>query len=339
MFKRTGTIWSLITALLALTFVIGSFVGWFLPDTVKIELLTTVLAKFSTIIANSSTDWHLAVNIFLNNILVAGLVFISALIPPITLIIIIGNGLIVGIFGDLLLRMDTLQPGTWQSGVLGVLPHGLVELGAIFFAGSLGLTALLKLLWPRLIDTQLTRGQFILKSFRWLGLVVIPLLVCAALIETFISPKLIEASLPTQNDAAFAPTIDHVALAKTGCTPSQPLASIDDISLLYNPDIMALLQQRSQVRQWQVSYQCPNDGGFNIASFDKQAWSTIQATNLIKQLLDKLQANYTVKNQTIKTSLHHKTVIYKIIETDQLVIIITQSTLQFAPENLLTDRK
>ena len=161
MFKRIGTLWIVVTGVFAGVFGLGCVVGLFIPVDAKLMLIEAILEKFGAILANSTTDWLLAVNVFINNLVVALIVLIFSLIPLLSLFIIFGNGIIIGVFMDLLWRVSYLEPGSFAAGVIGLLPHGVFELTAIFLAGSFGTTALLKLLFTNKIQPQQPRLEFL----------------------------------------------------------------------------------------------------------------------------------------------------------------------------------
>lgn len=343
MLKRIGTIWMLVALALAVVFAVGSLAGWFLPDSAKLQLVTSVLTKFEMILANSSTDWHLAWNIFLNNLVVAAIVLVSAIIPVVPIIILFVNGMLIGVFADLLHRFDYLQAGTLYSAAISLIPHGIFELSAIFLAGSLGIVAFVKIVAPGKVQSHLSRQQFLLVTLKWFALAVVPLLIVAAIIEAFISPRVAEMLLQdrsAQMDSPQAVQLDPLALAQTNCIPGEAtnLASVtsDQISLLYDAEVTTLLRERAQVTQWQVTYSCPKGGWFTVASFASNAWSTEQATALVLAMLQHLEANYTQPNSaTIDTKISDLKVRYQFESLGNNTVVVTQADLDFNPADLL----
>ena len=157
----------MIALLFAGCFVIGMLLGVFVPTEIKLTIIEAVLGKFDTILTGSPTSFLLSVNIFINNVVVALLVLLAGMIPFLPIVIVTGNGIIIGIFIDLMWRLNLLQPGSFVSAIIGLLPHGIFELSAIFLAASLGVTALLKLIWHRQIQPHQSRLQFLATSIKW----------------------------------------------------------------------------------------------------------------------------------------------------------------------------
>lgn len=131
----------------------------------------------------------LSLKIFLNNVEVAVLILFLSLIPfvPIGLLICFANGLIAGLVsavfytktGDLILLFASL------------LPHGIIELPIIFYTATIGM-----IIWTKITLSIFNRGKDIKVSLKrvvqCLIMIIIPLLVSAALIESFITPLIIQ---------------------------------------------------------------------------------------------------------------------------------------------------
>lgn len=314
MFKRIGTLWIVVTGLFAGVFVIGCVVGLFIPTDAKLMLIEAILEKFGAILANSTTDWLLAVNVFINNLVVALIVLIFSLIPFLSLFIIFGNGMIIGVFLDLLWRVNYLEPGSFMAGVIGLLPHGVFELTAIFLAGSFGTTALLKLLFTKTIQPQQSRLQFLGYTVQWFFYIVVPLLVIAALVETFLSPRVAHfvqtwQTQTTDNAALLAVQLDTVALAQAGCVPGTTTGAVsgsEQMTLLYDEQVYTQLQQRAQVGRWLASYTCGETDLLLIASYDRSQWSPEQAEALLLDMVTDANITYRVyitSDQTIVVGL------------------------------------
>ncbi len=344
MFKRIGTVWLIGAVLLAAIFSVGIIVGWWLPTEIKLTVLQGVLGKFADILARSENTSSLALNIFLNNLLVAGIVFVAAIIPIITVVIIFANGALIGVFADLLWRLDYLQAGTFKSAMVGLIPHGMFELSAIFLAGSLGIVLFWKLVAPNTLKPKLSRSQFTVFTLKWFAYLVIPLLITAAVVESFISPRVMEAFMPNALDATTSPyviTLNAFALAETNCVPEQPsnlaTLSTDQLSVLYDAVLADLLKERAQVGQWQVTYYCPDGGWFSISSFDQSFWTIDQAKTVLVTMLEHLEANYTEPQPyVIDTKLSGQNLHYTILSVDQKTVMITQTDLDFNPHSLFT---
>lgn len=137
---------------------------------------------------NNLSPEMLSIKIFLNNIEVALLILFLSLIPfiPIAPIICLSNGLILG------LVISVFYSTTNNIGLLtaAILPHGIIELPIIFYTTSLGVT-----IWKEINCSILNRPNSNKITFKKLSysilFIIIPGLLVASLIESFITPLLI----------------------------------------------------------------------------------------------------------------------------------------------------
>jgi len=123
--------------------------------------------------------------IFLNNTVLSLGAMLLALIPPFFLIpltFVVSNGYIVGI-----VVLSTKSPA---MAVLGIVPHGIIEIPAILFATSMGT----RIGWTTL-KWLLRRGKSpkeeLTSSLKAFFYVVVPLLVVAAVFEVVITGSLL----------------------------------------------------------------------------------------------------------------------------------------------------
>jgi stage II sporulation protein M len=148
--------------------------------------------------------WELFTQILLNN-LRAGVLFLLFGLIPFLFLPVIGiaaNGLQMGLVSSVSMIQGK---AVGRIFLFGILPHGIIEIPAILMAGSLGLylsiQVLKKIFRPRQIN--LFRPQQDSPPFRQIlkrtvlawAAVVFPLLIAAAMIEAFLTPRLIEAFL------------------------------------------------------------------------------------------------------------------------------------------------
>jgi stage II sporulation protein M len=103
-----------------------------------------------------------------------------------SLVIIIGNGIIVGTALKVLAVASNLP--LYKIFLGGILPHGMLELPALFLAASLGLY-----MGTGMVVSLVRRRGFgarpLLKEAQTVVIrAVLPMLVAAALIETFVTP-------------------------------------------------------------------------------------------------------------------------------------------------------
>lgn len=189
-----------------LLFIFGGLIGFIvvsqnplhldvlLPDTMASILSPDDLASNAQ--AGQVDGAMMSTVIMTNNIQVAILAFAGGITFGIlTVYIMIYNGLIVGALAGLF----------WHSGSSYVfwayiVPHGVIELLAIFIAGGAGLLMGYKLLVPGQLKRSVQLKHHALRSVQLL-LGTIPLLVIAGIIEGFITPA--DLSLETKYLVAF----------------------------------------------------------------------------------------------------------------------------------------
>jgi len=129
------------------------------------------LELMSYILVNNSTKTFLAV--------VSGVIF--ALFP---IFFLFSNGFILGML--YVLTQETLGTAGYLA---GILPHGVFEIPALILSGALGLR--LGYAFVRFLRRRGDlRGEFLM-SLRTYFIVILPLLIIAAFIETFITTSLI----------------------------------------------------------------------------------------------------------------------------------------------------
>jgi uncharacterized membrane protein SpoIIM required for sporulation len=128
--------------------------------------------------------------IMTNNISVSFLAFAMGMTFGLgTLYLMVFNGLMAGTLGGLCYTHGLSVP-FWSF----VLPHGVIELTAIFIAGGAGFLLGGALLFPG----DLPRKDALLKRARQAGRLIlgcVPLLVIAGIVEAFFSPLHVDAGL------------------------------------------------------------------------------------------------------------------------------------------------
>lgn len=96
------------------------------------------------------------------------------------------NGMMLGIFAFLFSEKIT----SVIVFLAGILPHGIFELAAFFFSAATGLWLGMAFIKWLLFDKEWINDKFI-QSVKFFAIVILPLLVLAAFIETFITPKIL----------------------------------------------------------------------------------------------------------------------------------------------------
>lgn len=131
--------------------------------------------------------WQLAVAIFLNNsvktliALLLGVFF--GIVPGIFLL---ANGAALGVALSL-----SVQTHGWWSSLVALLPHGVIELPAVFLGMSIGLLLGVQALARLRGRAETPLRTEILLGVRYFCAVILPLLLLAALVEAFVTAALV----------------------------------------------------------------------------------------------------------------------------------------------------
>jgi len=132
---------------------------------------------------------ELAAAIFLNNsvkTLAAILLGLAVGIVPALFLVV--NGVVLGV----VFLLSSQSRGAWPS-LLAILPHGILELAAVFLGTAIGL-----MLGDRILKRIMRKSDARIKpelgrALRFFAVVIVPMLLIAALIEAFITTALIGA--------------------------------------------------------------------------------------------------------------------------------------------------
>jgi stage II sporulation protein M len=133
------------------------------------------------------TTLQIILKVFLRNTTASLIILLlgSMILPSLAVLLI--NGVLVG----LVFRFANEKGLNTAHMVLGILPHGVFELPALFIAAALGMRIGLELLTKKGQRIAAARGAFTEASAAYLA-VVTPLLVAAAIIEITVSRNLIQ---------------------------------------------------------------------------------------------------------------------------------------------------
>ncbi len=175
--------------LLSAIFLLGMFLPPFLPVEQKADALSAFSDKTDVFsqIPEELLLLLLPLGLFLNNTYVS---IISFILGPLSPYFMFNNGFIVGTLFDALGRMSLAIPEVALLPFLSVLPHGWIEIPAFIIAASYGLRIWEKIAFPSRIEPKLSRLNFIFKYIEPLFKAVVPMLIAAALIESYISAPL-----------------------------------------------------------------------------------------------------------------------------------------------------
>ena len=132
---------------------------------------------------------QLAAAIFLNNsVKTLAAILLGLVIGIVPALFLVVNGVVLGV----VLFLSSHSRGVWPS-LLSILPHGIIELAAVFLGTAIGLM-LGDFVLKRLLRKSDTKIRAELgRAMRFFSLVIVPMLLAAALIEAFVTAVIIGA--------------------------------------------------------------------------------------------------------------------------------------------------
>ena len=129
------------------------------------------------------TSFQMFLFIFENNVIklftVVLLGIFAGLIP---LLSVWGNGMILGIFAQIV-----SQELSWTFLILGILPHGIIEIPVLILSAAIGIKMGKIAVWRIFGGERNFRKEFT-RAIKFYILILAPLLFIAALIEAFVTP-------------------------------------------------------------------------------------------------------------------------------------------------------
>ena len=129
----------------------------------------------------------LAGAIFLNNAFKTLLaILLGTLLGIIPGIFLFANGLALGVAWSL----SSSSRGPWLS-LLSILPHGMIELPAVFLGTSIGLMIGFQAFQRLFGRSEAKIGGEVVQGLRYFCTVIMPLLLAAAFVEAFVTASLI----------------------------------------------------------------------------------------------------------------------------------------------------
>ena len=160
---------------------------------VAVQSVPSLADHFQDILANfvrmftGMPPFRLAAAIFLNNaVKTLFAIVLGVVLGIVPVIFLFANGIALGVA----ISISTQARGLWPS-LLAILPHGIFELPAVFLGTSIGL--MIGHLATQRISGR-ARAPIVAEIVRGIGYfctVIVPLLVLAAFIETFITAALV----------------------------------------------------------------------------------------------------------------------------------------------------
>ena len=184
-----------------LVFFFSTVVGFYYYN-LAVDIIIPLLDKMKNDIFNPTSQLSTAFNIFMNNLSVALIIYLTGITVAIPILIVSFNGFIVGFFTRYSLQHEEIGLAFF---VKGVLAHSIFELPALFIAASCGIrvgTVFYSLLFEiaekllagerynpqqktTLIKKRMTEGAVVFIS------IVFPLLLIAAFVEVYITTWLL----------------------------------------------------------------------------------------------------------------------------------------------------
>ena len=174
--------WSL--TLFALGVILGRMVVFSIPGLA--DHFSNTLANFVKIFA-AMPPWQLAAAIFLNNALKTLLaILLGTVLGIVPGFFLLANGLALGVA----LSLSIEARGVWQS-ILGILPHGILELPAVFLGTSIGLMLGMEMIKRLRGRSETPFPSELGRAVRFYCTVIAPLLLLAALVEAFVTAAIV----------------------------------------------------------------------------------------------------------------------------------------------------
>ena len=187
-YESYGAHWKYVAAI-TLIFVVSLIAGYryaVLNPTESARFMEELIADFGWLMELSLPRIFLV--IFLNNAIKALLVIIFGLLIFVPVGFVAYNGWIIGI-----VICEQVRTSGYVSVVAGILPHGIIELPMIIVSAALGtrlgMMAFLRIKGTISSNNVMSEIKWSVRFYlRW----ILPLLFIAALIETFITPIIMQ---------------------------------------------------------------------------------------------------------------------------------------------------
>ena len=185
------------TALIALISIVIAFFSFFVLmvfQDLLIEITDELFMHFEELGVNPNTSHsELFLIVLVNNLRVSGFMVLLGFIPIIVLPAI--SGVVTSISVSMILALfNTFDLYPVQTLIYGILPHGIIELFAIYLAGGIGVFLSLNM-FKKIFSSkraEINIGIIIKDSIISYLIVVAPLIILAAVIEGFVTPVLID---------------------------------------------------------------------------------------------------------------------------------------------------
>lgn len=168
----------------ALGMILGIVIAYRVPDLADrfADSLAGFVQMFSTM-----PPWKLAGAIFVNNAVKTLLaILLGTILGFVPGIFLLANGMALGVA----LSLSIQTRGVWLS-ILAILPHGIIELPAVFFGTSIGLLLGMQTIKRLQGRSETPAPSELSPAVRFYCTVIVPLLLLAALVEVFVTASLV----------------------------------------------------------------------------------------------------------------------------------------------------
>ena len=182
------------TVVMGIVLVLSALTGYFTcvsnPEVTNavVEYFVAVMEQSGVVTAVGTLS---AIDLLLNNWLAILLCVVYGFLPFLFLpvLILFSNAYLIGVMGAYY-RINALSIPAFLA---GILPHGVFELTALALGAAIGFTICLTLV-KKILHTPGTppMRELVSDGLRTLLLVVLPLLVCAAVVEAYLTPQIME---------------------------------------------------------------------------------------------------------------------------------------------------
>ena len=186
------------TIIMAVVLVMSALLGYFMCEstpevtTAAVEYLSSAMMESGIV---SETGAISAIDLLLNNWIAILLCVVYGFLPFFFLpvLILFSNAYLIGLMGAYY-HINGIPLSAFFA---GILPHGVFELSALSIAAAMGFTLCLTVV-KKLLHAPGTppMKELVSDILRTLLLLSLPLLVCAALVETYITPQIMALFLP-----------------------------------------------------------------------------------------------------------------------------------------------
>lgn len=181
---------------LFLFFIVAGFLAYYYMQNnqgLLDELMRQIYEMFeeTDLLNEDLSSLSLAIGLFVNNtrasFLIAATGFIPIFLP--TLGILFFNGAIIGVLFAYM-NVKAAEVSIFSMFVSGILPHGIFEIPAVILSGAIAFYVTFGI-YRRFNDSRYSFRDCVMNAAKTFLFVVVPLLVVAAFVESFITPQLI----------------------------------------------------------------------------------------------------------------------------------------------------